>query len=74
MTTVTIDAGNLENALRVAAEQFDRDAVIAREAGQERMAKQFDFQAKEARDFADGLSYGNPARVDGDTFITRTGD
>lgn len=46
------DQNFIVNALRVAAEQYDRDAIIASEAGQPRMANQFVYQADRARTLA----------------------
>lgn len=67
----TIDAGSLAHHLRVAAEQYKRDAAGARELIEgdntsfKRLAAQFDAQAAQASDFAMALDAGS-MKVDGD--------
>lgn len=59
---VTLDEGEqstIANALRVAAEQYDRDAQVCAETpGQTRVAEQFRRQAEEARKMAAELDEG----------------
>lgn len=49
------DRGIAVHALRVAADRFDEDAKVAREANQPRLAEQFEKQARESRQLADEI-------------------
>jgi hypothetical protein len=43
------------HALLLAAERFDEDAKASREAGQARLAEQFERQARESRELAERM-------------------
>jgi propanediol dehydratase small subunit len=45
--------------LRVAADQYAKDAEIARNMGHQRVAEQFDRQIREALDLADAIDGGD---------------
>lgn len=52
---LTMDVTSLQQHLRIAAEQYERDARMARKCEEERAAKAFDLQAEECREFCDGI-------------------
>jgi propanediol dehydratase small subunit len=49
------ERGAISNGLRIAADQYDRDAKTQRDAGIERMAQGFEKQAAEARELAERI-------------------
>lgn len=73
-TRVIMDALSIAHHLAVAAETYERDAVQLRtpdvgDAAQESLAKQFDRQAKEAREWSEAIYNHDGLAVDGDRFV-----